>query len=174
MSSRSRARGYAYAQEYWYGSEAPELYPEEEERRSGRSSHSRRGKYREEYRRDGRAVHTSAQTRSRRRPALMDRALIVFMAGVMVAMSAALMIYISLTAQVTSAVSEIASLESQLSTLKSDNDEQLNEVNSKINLDDIKYRAIADLGMTYADKDQIVTYSNDSGDYVRQVQQVGN
>lgn len=103
----------------------------------------------------------------------MDRALIVFMAGVMAAVSAALMIYISLTAQVTSAVSEIASLESQLSTLKSDNDEQLNEVNAKINLDDIKYRAIADLGMTYADKDQIVTYSNDSGDYVRQVQQVG-
>lgn len=104
----------------------------------------------------------------------MDRALIAFMAGILIVMSLALVNYISLTASVTASVSEIASLESQLSALKSDNDEQLNEVNSRINLDEIKYRAIADLGMTYADKNQVITYSGDSNDYVRQVRQAGN
>lgn len=81
--------------------------------------------------------------------------------------------YVALQSKVTTAVKEIASLESELATLKSDNSEKQVEINSSISLDDIKYRAIAELGMTYAQEDQIVTYDGESGDYVRQVTKIG-
>lgn len=102
----------------------------------------------------------------------MNPFLIAFMAGVMCLMSFFLIEYISLQSQVTGTINEIAQLETQLASLKSDNDETLNEINSSINLDDIKYRAIAQLGMTYAKEDQIVTYDGGSGDYVRQVSEL--
>ncbi len=81
--------------------------------------------------------------------------------------------YVSLQSRVTTAVKEIASLETQLATLKSDNSQKQVEINSSVSLDDVKYRAIAELGMTYAQEDQIVTYDGESGDYVRQVTKIG-
>ena len=104
----------------------------------------------------------------------MNPALIVFMVGVMCLMAFFLIEYIRLQSEVTGTVTEIAKLETQLSSLKSDNDETLNEIDSSINLVDIKYRAIAQLGMTYAKEDQIVTYDGGSGDYVRQVSELKN
>ena len=118
---------------------------------------------------------TGAQNRSRaKHKNLMNPALIVFMVGVMCLMAFFLIEYIRLQSEVTGTVTEIAKLETQLSSLKSDNDETLNEIDSSINLDDIKYRAIAQLGMTYAKEDQIVTYDGGSGDYVRQVSELKN
>lgn len=102
----------------------------------------------------------------------MNPAMIAFLVGVMCLMSFFLIEYISLQSEVTGTVGEIAQLETQLASLKSDNDETLNEINSGINLDDIKYRAITQLGMTYAQEDQIVTYDGESGDYVRQVSEL--
>ena len=102
----------------------------------------------------------------------MNPALIAFMVGIMCFMSFFLIEYVSLQSEVTGTINEIAQLETQLASLKSDNDETLNEINSSINLDDIKYRAIAELGMTYATEDQIVNYDGGSGDYVRQVSEL--
>ena len=145
-----KARYAADRYEYWYGSEAPVLEPWEEEPQPARRMPSKQGR-------------TGAQNRSRaKHKNLMNPALIVFMVGVMC------------QSEVTGTVTEIAKLETQLSSLKSDNDETLNEIDSSINLDDIKYRAIAQLGMTYAKEDQIVTYDGGSGDYVRQVSELKN
>lgn len=157
-----KARYAADRYEYWYGSEAPVLEPWEEEPQPARRMPSKQGR-------------TGAQNRSRaRHKNLMNPALIVFMVGVMCLMAFFLIEYIRLQSEVTGTVTEIAKLETQLSSLKSDNDETLNEIDSSINLDDIKYRAIAQLGMTYAKEDQIVTYDGGSGDYVRQVSELKN
>ena len=145
--------------EYWYGTEAPDLsyWEEEEEPVRAPKKRSRPG------------------TQSRKainRRTFMNPAMIAFLVGVMCLMSFFLIEYISLQSEVTGTVGEIAQLETQLASLKSDNDETLNEINSGINLDDIKYRAITQLGMTYAQEDQIVTYDGESGDYVRQVSEL--
>lgn len=138
------------------------LEPWEEEPQPARRTPSKQGR-------------TGAQNRSRaKHKNLMNPALIVFMVGVMCLMAFFLIEYIRLQSEVTGTVTEIAKLETQLSSLKSDNDETLNEIDSSINLDDIKYRAIAQLGMTYAKEDQIVTYDGGSGDYVRQVSELKN
>ena len=102
----------------------------------------------------------------------MNPGYVVFMIGILAAMVVILISYISLQARITSSVKDISSLESQLATLRAANDEKLISINSSSNLEEIKDTALTELGMKYADKDQIITYSNSSTDYVRQVAQI--
>lgn len=156
-AQRSGSRYDRYDVQYTYGSAAPALRPGKEQR-SSRSAQN-----------DHRRNAAGRPAAGARRADRMNPAMIAFMMAVMCAMCVCLFRYIGLQSEVTNAVEEIASLESQLSDLKSDNDEALNAINSSVSLDDIKYRAIAELDMIYAQEDQIITYSNDDTDYVRQV-----
>ena len=72
-------------------------------------------------------------------------------------------------ADLTAQVEEIASLESRLNSLKLSNDEELSRINSSIDLEEIKRIAIGELGMVYATEGQIINYTNEGSDYVRQV-----
>ncbi|MDO4283809.1 MAG: hypothetical protein Q4C60_00605 [Eubacteriales bacterium] len=107
--------------------------------------------------------------RNREKAAHMNPGYVLFMVLLMTAMGFILIAYVKLQADLTNSVKNISRLESQLSELRTANDEAYNEIDSSISLDDIKYRAITELGMKYANEDQIVTYSNDAGDYVHQV-----
>ncbi len=144
---------------YVYGSAAPAYAPVREDKRRYRDD---RG-----YRRE-RAARTAPVFRS-----FMNPALIVFMTAVVFAVSVVLIQYVGLQAEVTASVKEIARLESSLSELKSNNDELENQIDSSVNLDDVKYKAITKLGMTYAEENQIIEYDGGEGDYVRQVTQLG-
>ncbi len=154
--SRYRQNPYA-ADSYVYGAAAPMYDPFEEQGRD-------RDYYADDRREPGQ------QTRARHFMNPLAVMSIIAMVGLI---SYFLFQYVALQSKVTTAVKEIASLESELATLKSDNSEKQVEINSGISLDDIKYRAIAELGMTYAQEDQIVTYDGESGDYVRQVTKIG-
>ena len=157
-SGRSRYRQNPYAAgSYVYGAEAPMYDPFEEQGRN------------RDYRTDDRRA-SQQQTKAGHFMNPLAVMTIIAMVGLI---SYFLFQYVSLQSKVTTAVKEIASLESELATLKSDNSEKQVEINSSISLDDIKYRAIAELGMTYAQEDQIVTYDGESGDYVRQVTKIG-
>ncbi len=125
---------------------------------------------REEYRKDN--TDTRREPRQKAQHFMNPLAVMTIIAMVGL-ISYFLFQYVSLQSKVTTTVKEIASLESQLATLKSDNGEKQVMINSSVSLDDIKYRAIAELGMTYAQEDQIVTYDGESGDYVRQVTKIG-
>lgn len=151
----SRARSYRYG--YQYGSEAPALRPYEEGRRRSEQEQRR-----------------VAQTRSRKvqHASVMNAAVITVLLGVVALMCAALFSYISLQSAVTQSVKEIASYESTLSSLKEANDETYNEIVASVDLGAIKERAMTELGMTYAEENQIITYQGDTTDYVHQVQEV--
>ena len=41
-----------------------------------------------------------------------------------------------------------------------------------MNMEDVKNIAVNDLGMTYADEGQIIIYSNQDGDYIRQYTEI--
>ena len=156
-SINRRENSYRSSNDYVYGSAAPAYEPDWEEER-----------------RDSRGYRTGASVQERPRyQAFMNPAMITSLLAVILAMSFVLIQYISLQSDVTASIKEIAQLESSLSDLKSNNDELENEINSNVNLDDIKYTAITKLGMTYAQEDQIVNYDGGSGDYVRQVTQLG-
>jgi cell division protein FtsL len=77
--------------------------------------------------------------------------------------------YVSLRMQITNSANTISALESQLNELRQENDEKYNKASSNVDPDEIKRIAMEEYGMTYADENQIVTYSDEGGDdYVRQ------
>lgn len=157
---------------YNYGSEAPELYPEVPSRRRSSAPARRRAasvRDEEELRRNREII-----ARNRERQKGMSPVIIMLFVTAFVIIGVICAQYLSVQSQLTSAISEVASKQTQLQTLKASNDETLNEIEASINLDEIKYKAITELGMSYAQDDQIITYSNDDSDYVHQVTEVGN
>ncbi len=64
-------------------------------------------------------------------------------------------------------------MEQQLSEMKAENDAAYNEINDSISLEEVREKAIKDLGMKYADRDQVVVYSGAEEDAVHQVSEVG-
>ena len=77
--------------------------------------------------------------------------------------------YIKLKADISGTNKKIASLESQLTELKSSNNEVYNEITGNVDLEEIRNIAVNEFGMKYADKDQIVIYSESKGDSVHQI-----
>ena len=63
--------------------------------------------------------------------------------------------YVHLQADITTRMSNISALEKEIADLKTDNDTTLKRVNTSINLNEIKEKAIAELGMVYAAPDQV-------------------
>ncbi len=76
--------------------------------------------------------------------------------------------YLQLQADNTARVKNIASLESQLTELKQENDEEYNRVVISVDLEEIREIAINELGMVYAQEDQVVLYDGEGSDYVKQ------
>ena len=100
----------------------------------------------------------------------MSLGYLLFLTMAVVLMGLTLTWYISLQSQITGSVKNIATLQSQLNTLKQENDEAYNRANGNLDLDEIKRIAIQEYGMTYATEGQIISYSDGGGnDYVRQV-----
>lgn len=155
---------------YVFGSAAPAFY---DGSTAGELLQDDAYDYDDGYEREMRQRRRTARRAGRERAAHSSPAAILGMLAVVAIMSIGLVKYIGLQFEVTHAVGEIASLESQLTALKAANDETLSEINSSVNLDEVKYRAMTQLGMKYADQDQIVTYDNGMGDYVTQVKEVG-
>ena len=92
----------------------------------------------------------------------MNPACVLFLAVALMVSGAILISYIHLQ-------SDIASLESQLNDLRLSNDEEYSRIESNIDLEEIKRIAIEELGMTYAVEGQVVEYSSEGSDYVRQI-----
>lgn len=99
---------------------------------------------------------------------------VLFMLFITAAMTALLLYYIKLQADVTRTSREIADLEQKLTQMKAENDADYNEINDSINLEEVRDRAIHELGMKYADRDQVIIYSGSEKDTVHQVTEIEN
>lgn len=114
--------------------------------------------------------HLSNETRKNRDRAYhMNFGYVAFLALAMLVAGYVLIGYIQLQADLTAQVEEIARLERQLNNLKLSNEDELSRINSSVDLEEIKRIAIGELGMVYATEGQIVNYTNEGSDYVRQV-----
>ena len=76
--------------------------------------------------------------------------------------------YLKLQADNTARAKNIAALETQLSTLKDENDDEYNRVTTSVDLEKIRDIAMNELGMVYANEDQVVLYDDEGSDYVKQ------
>ena len=76
--------------------------------------------------------------------------------------------YLQQQALATSSQKKIASLESELAELRKVNADDLNRIETSVNLEEIRDIAINELGMIYATEENVVLYKNTSQNYVSQ------
>ena len=139
---------------YINGSAAPDDFWTE---RSGEETH-----------RNNRDMRLAA-IRSREKVMQMNRRYALFLGLLVAAMTLSLIGYIKLMSDISATNRKISTLESQLSELRSSNNEVYNEITGNVDLEEIRRIAIDEFGMKYADQDQIVVYSESKGDSVRQI-----
>ena len=110
--------------------------------------------------------------RNREKAKSMGRGFVVFLAVVSVAVLFCCVNYLQLKSELTGKIKTVASLETELSQIKEDNNAYESQVTSDVDLNTIKKLAIGRLGMNYQKDDQKKTYTMPSNSYVRQYQEV--
>jgi len=115
---------------------------------------------------------STATRKNRDRAVYMNLGYVSFLVTAMLITAMVLINYIQLQSQITNNVEQISYLESQLNDLKLANDEEYSRITSSIDIEEIKRIAIGELGMNYALEGQIVTYTNECSDYVKQVAEI--
>lgn len=110
--------------------------------------------------------------RNREKAKSMNLGFVVFLAAVSVAVLFFCVHYLQLKSEITGKMSEVATLESELTQLKEDNDAYYSQVTSNVDLTKIKQLAIGRLGMKYPSEEQTMTYQTARSSYVRQYQDV--
>lgn len=99
----------------------------------------------------------------------MSLGYVLFLACALLSAGVILMGYIGLQADITNSIKTISSMESELNALKLKNDEEYSRITSNVDLEEVKRIAIQELGMQYAQEGQIIVFSGEGSDYVRQV-----
>lgn len=108
--------------------------------------------------------------RNRERARFMNFGHVAFLLACVCMVAVLLYGYLTLQSANTAAAAEIAMLESQLNSMKLDNEEEYSRIMSSVNLEEIKARAIGELGMQYAQEGQVIEVPCATDDYVRQYQ----
>ena len=80
--------------------------------------------------------------------------------------------YLKLQSSVTARLNHIESLEESIEKLKGDNDALLTRINTSVDLDYVYQVATEELGMVYANKDQVRLYNKTESEYVRQYEDI--
>ena len=99
----------------------------------------------------------------------MSFAYVLFLAVIFTFTGIAVVRYVSLQAELTASAERIAVYENQLNKLTLANDDEYSKMVNAVDLEEVKRIAIEELGMVYADADQVITYDREHSDYVRQV-----
>ena len=98
----------------------------------------------------------------------MNPGFMLFMTLAMVLTGIVCVQYIRLQSSLTTYVNQISAMEIELQGLRAENDDYESRIKGTIGLENIKKRAMEELGMSYASDDQIIVYNSDGTDYVRQ------
>lgn len=115
----------------------------------------------------------SRQVQRNRRYALrMNPAYVAFLTIAAILALAACVWYLQVRAELTSRSENITSLQQQLADAREENTTRYNAVIDSVNLEDVRNKAINEMGMVYADQSQIITYQNPVNDYVKQYQNI--
>lgn len=112
----------------------------------------------------------SNETRHNREKAKhMNIGYVLFLIAALFLCAMVLINYIQSQAELTAKISEISQLEKELNTIKRSNDEEMERLESSMNLEEIKRRAIIELGMVSANENQVIIYQSPNQDYMRKI-----
>lgn len=80
--------------------------------------------------------------------------------------------YLHIQSSITSRIHNIENLEKEVELLKSENDALETRINTYVDLDYVYKVATEELGMVYANKDQVLLYDKTESEYVRQYEDI--
>ncbi len=111
----------------------------------------------------------SKQVRQNRSRALhMNRGYVVFLAIAAFVTLVACAQYLQLQSEITDRSERITALQQELADMKEANTTKYNAVVNSINLEEVRERAMNDLGMVYAQEEQVITYKDPANVAVKQ------
>ncbi|MCD8083210.1 MAG: cell division protein FtsL [Clostridiales bacterium] len=146
--------------EYVYGNtvrkKAPSVQTQREERR--------------EYQRQQRISRTVR--RNQERALHMDLPYVLLLTAAALCALFICVSYLHVQSTITARISHIEQLEQQLEQLREENDTLQTRINTDIDLDHIYQVATEELGMVYANKDQVILYDKTESEYVRQYEDI--
>ena len=110
--------------------------------------------------------------KNRERAKHMSAGYVLFLGAALAACGMILVYYIGLQSDITNSVKNISRLESQLNDLKVANEENYSRISSSVDLEEIRRVAIQELGMQYAQEGQIISFTSENSDYVKQMAEI--
>ena len=111
----------------------------------------------------------SQRVRQNRSRALhMNKGYVVFLAVAAFFTLIACTQYFQLQSEITNRSERITALQQELANRKEANTTRYNAIVNSINLEEVRERAMNDLGMVYAQEEQVITYKNPANVSVRQ------
>ncbi len=120
-----------------------------------------------------RSPKASRQVRKNQRNALrMNRAYVGFLTAAAVLILAVCVNYVQMRSEIMDRSENITAMQRELTELKEENNTKYNALMDSVNLEEVRNRAVNQLGMGYAAKEQIVEYDNPTGDYIKQYEEI--
>ncbi len=104
----------------------------------------------------------------------MSMLYVAFLACATLFLGYSLISYIRLQAEITSSVDRIGYYEQELNNLTLANDDEYSKMINAVDLEEVRRIAVEELGMVYADSDQVITYTRENSDYVRQLKDIAD
>ena len=114
----------------------------------------------------------NAARRNREKNLVINRTYALFLAVCVILSVMAAVVLIRTQASISTHLRNISSVESKLTDLKLDNDAKNKAFNTSINLNEIKTRAMEELGMKYPTEDQVIYYSVESDNFMDQYRDI--
>lgn len=110
--------------------------------------------------------------RNRRRALHMNPAYVAFLAIAAIAALCVCVWYLQVRAELTTRTEHLTALQQELADAREENTTRYNAVVDSVDLEQVRERALGELGMHYAGTDQMIQYPNPSGDYVKQYEDI--
>lgn len=121
---------------------------------------------------DAQPRHTRKTSRlvrkNRNRAMSMNPAYAVFLTAAVVCAVLICVAYLKLQSDIVSGSQNVSALQKELADLTEKNDTAYNAAADSVNLEDIRSKAMNDMGMVYASQGHVVEYQSPTSDYVMQ------
>lgn len=157
---------------YIDGNAARELRREVEQRREQvHREYVERQEEERELRKRQRQTRVAVQ-RNQARALQISPGYVLFLTATVAVMVVVFACFLHLQSVLNQSVQSVASLETQVLNLKNDNDAVQKKISNSVNIDNIRQRAMDELGMTYPQEDQIEYFEVDNDDYMNQYEEI--
>lgn len=166
MAAKSRRR--ASQAEYVTGTAARRLETE----RIQRNQNSQRTQSSQKLQRTRDLSHTVTVRRNREKALQMDLPYVIVLTIAAVCALYLCVSYLKLQSSITARLNHIEALEESIEQKKADNDALETRINTSVDLDYVYKVATEELGMVYANKDQVRLYNKTESEYVRQYEDI--